>query len=170
MLQIARTRVGQRAVFHDHDLAEPLTFLDQTSVDLVVASLVFHYLRDWVPSLREIHRVLRPSGSVVMSIHHPAWDWRNHCPDDYFAFLQVSETWVQSHPVTFWRRPLTTATEAISESGFLIDRMVEARPQPELESRDPDGFHELMTGPFMIHMRLRPAQPDGSVAALRATR
>jgi ubiquinone/menaquinone biosynthesis C-methylase UbiE len=48
---------------------------------------VFHYLRDWVAPLRELHRVLRPTGSVVMSIHHPAWDWRNHCPEDYFAFL-----------------------------------------------------------------------------------
>jgi len=47
MLDIARTRVGSRAELHLHDLAEPLTFLKNASVDLVVASLVFHYLRDW---------------------------------------------------------------------------------------------------------------------------
>jgi ubiquinone/menaquinone biosynthesis C-methylase UbiE len=169
MLEIARSRVGQGAELHHHDLAEPLTFLDEASVDLVVASLVFHYLRDWVAPLRELRRVLRPSGSVVMSIHHPAWDWRNHCPEDYFAFIQVSETWVQSHTVSFWRRPLTTVTDAISEAGFLIDRLLEARPDPGLEVRDPDAFHELMTGPFLLHLRLRPAQPDGSVAAFGTT-
>jgi ubiquinone/menaquinone biosynthesis C-methylase UbiE len=91
MLEIARSRVGERAELHHHDVTEPLTFLEAASVDLVVASLVFHYLRDWVTPLRELHRVLRPTGSIVMSIHHPAWDWRNHCPEDYFAFLQVSE-------------------------------------------------------------------------------
>ncbi len=165
MLEIARSRVGDRAELHQHDLAEPLTFLENASVDLVVASLVFHYLRDWVAPLRELHRVLRPTGSVVMSIHHPAWDWRNHCPEDYFAFLQVSEVWIKGHLVTFWRRPLTAATDALSEAGFVIDRLVEARPSPELEMRDPRAFQELMSGPFFMHLRLRPAQPDGSVAA-----
>jgi ubiquinone/menaquinone biosynthesis C-methylase UbiE len=169
MLEIARSRIGDRAELRHHDLAEPLTFLEDASVDLVVASLVFHYLRDWVAPLRELHRVLRPTGSVVMSIHHPAWDWRNHCPEDYFAFLQVSEVWVEPHEVTFWRRPLTAITEAISDSGFLIDRLVEARPSPELERRDPSAFEELTTGPFFLHLRLRPAQPDGSVAGRGST-
>jgi ubiquinone/menaquinone biosynthesis C-methylase UbiE len=169
MLEIARSRVGDRAELHHHDLAEPLAFLENASMDLVVASLVFHYLRDWVAPLREIHRVLRPSGAVVMSIHHPAWDWRNHCPEDYFAFLQVSEVWVEPHTVTFWRRPLTAVTESISDAGFLIDRLVEARPSPELERRDPVAFRELTTGPFFLHLRLRPAQRDGSVAGLGTT-
>jgi SAM-dependent methyltransferase len=169
MVEIARSRVGDRAELHHHDLTEPLTFLEDASVDLVVASLVFHYLRDWVAPLCELHRVLRPTGSVVMSIHHPAWDWRNHCPEDYFAFLQVSEVWVEAHTVTFWRRPLTAATDAVSEAGFLIDRLVEASPNPELEIRDPSAFQELTTRPYFMHLRLRPAQPDGSVAACGGT-
>jgi ubiquinone/menaquinone biosynthesis C-methylase UbiE len=164
MLEIAHSRVGDRAELHHHDLAEPMTFMEDTSVDLVVASLVFHYLRDWVAPLRELHRILRPTGSLVMSIHHPSWDWRNHCPEDYFAFLQVSEVWVEPHAVTFWRRPLAAVTDALSEAGFLIDRLVEARPSPELEKRDPSAFQELTTGPYFMHLRLRPAQPDGSVA------
>ncbi len=165
MLEIARSRV-KGAELHHHDMAEPLAFLEDASIDLVVASLVFHYLRDWVAPLRELHRMLRPTGCVVMSIHHPAWDWRNHCPEDYFAFLQVSEVWVTPHPVTFWRRPLTAVTGAISEAGFVIERLVEATPNPELRTRDPSAFHELTTGPFFMHLRLRPAQRDGSVAPL----
>ena len=89
-----------------------------------------------------------------------------HCPEDYFAFLRVSEVWVKPHTVSFWRRPLTAATDAISEAGFLIDRLVEARPNPELEKRDPSSFQELSTAPCFIHLRLRPAQLDGSVAGL----
>src|SRR5450755_882351 len=143
MLEIAHSRVGDGAELHLHDLAEPLTFLVDASMDLVVESLGSHYLLDWVAPLRELLSVLRPTGSVVMSIHHPAWDWRNHCPEDYFAFLQVSEVWVEPHTVTFWRRPLTAATEAVSDAGFLIDRLVEARPNPELEKRDPSSFQEL---------------------------
>jgi hypothetical protein len=64
----------------------------------------------------------------------------------------VSEVWVKPHTVTFWRRPLTAATDAVSEAGFLIDRLIEAKPIPET------------TGPFFMHLRLRPAQLDGGVA------
>jgi ubiquinone/menaquinone biosynthesis C-methylase UbiE len=164
MLEVAQSRIGDRADLRVHDLTEPLAFVEDASVDLVVASLVFHYLRDWVEPLRDLHRVLRPAGSMVMSIHHPAWDWRNHCPEDYFAIRQVSEVWVKPFPVTFWRRPLTAAMGAISQAGFTIDRLVEARPDPELEKRDPAAFQELTTSPFLMHVRLRPVQQDGSVA------
>lgn len=37
MLEIARSRIGERAEVHHHDLVEPLTFLVDASVDLVVA-------------------------------------------------------------------------------------------------------------------------------------
>lgn len=67
MLEIARSRVGDSAELHHHDLAEPLTFLEDANVDLVVASLVFHNLHDWVGPLPELHGILRPTGSVVMS-------------------------------------------------------------------------------------------------------
>jgi ubiquinone/menaquinone biosynthesis C-methylase UbiE len=167
MLDLARARTKGRADLRIHDLAEPLPDVADASVDLVVASLVFHYLRDWVAPLRELHRVLRPTGTVVMSVHHPAWDWRNHCPEDYFAFIEVSEVWIEPHPVHFWRRPLSAATEAISEAGFVIERLVEARPVPELEARDPEAFAQLMAGPYFLHLRLRPLQPDGSVATPR---
>ncbi len=130
-----------------------------------MASLVLHYVRDWQVPLSEFHRVLRPTGSVVFSTHHPAWDWRNHCPDDYFAFLQVSEVWIPPYPVTFWRRPLTAITDAIATADFVIERLVEAQPLPELEQRDPTAYRELSTSPLFLHMRLRPPQRDGSVCA-----
>ena len=36
----------------------PLAFASDASFDLVVASLVLHYLRDWIGPLRELRRVL----------------------------------------------------------------------------------------------------------------
>jgi hypothetical protein len=47
--------------------------------------------------------------------------------------MQVTETWHkggQPFEVTFWRRPLTAITAAISSAGFLIDRLVEPAPLP----------------------------------------
>jgi hypothetical protein len=80
----------------------------------------------------------------------------------------VSEVWVPPFPVTFWRRPLSAITATIADCQFVMERIVEARPLPELAERDPATYRELASEPFFLHMRLRPLQPDGSVApALR---
>jgi SAM-dependent methyltransferase len=156
MVRLATERLGERANILTADLAEPLPFAD-ASFDLVVASLVLHYLADWAAPLAEFRRVLAPAGTVVFSTHHPAWDWQLHSPDNYFAVMQVTETWHkggQPFDVTFWRRPLTAMTAAVTEAGFIIDQLVEPAPQPELQRRDPRAYHELQTEPAFLFFRL----------------
>uniref|UniRef100_UPI0013A57A5B class I SAM-dependent methyltransferase n=1 Tax=Pseudomonas aeruginosa TaxID=287 RepID=UPI0013A57A5B len=75
LLDIARARLGEQVQWVRHDLTEPLHWLPDRSVDHVLMALVIHSLEDPVPALREIHRVLRDTGSVVLSTHHPASDW-----------------------------------------------------------------------------------------------
>jgi ubiquinone/menaquinone biosynthesis C-methylase UbiE len=157
MVRLARQRVGDRAQILTADLAEPLAFLPDASADLIVASLVLHYLADWTAPLAEFHRVLTPGGAVVFSTHHPAMDWQLHSSDDYFAVKQVTETWHkggQPFDVTFWRRPLTAMTAAISSAGFVIDRLVEPDPSPELRQRDPQDYDKIRTRPRFLFFRL----------------
>jgi len=133
MIRLASERLGDRARLLTADLSDPLTFAADASVDLVVASLVLHYLADWTAPLAEFHRVLAPGGTVVFSTHHPAMNWQLHSPEDYFAIMQVTETWHkggQPFDVTFWRRPLTAMTAAITSAGFVIDQLVEPAPLP----------------------------------------
>jgi SAM-dependent methyltransferase len=163
MVRLATERVGRRARILIADLAEPLSFAADASADLVVASLVLHYLADWAAPLREFHRILAPNGAVVFSTHHPAMDWQLHSRADYFAVKQVTETWTkdgQPFDVTFWRRPLTAMTAAIAEAGFVIDRLVEPAAVPELRHRDPDDYQRLLTSPVFLFFRLakRPAR------------
>ncbi|HUB70571.1 MAG TPA: class I SAM-dependent methyltransferase, partial [Acidimicrobiales bacterium] len=131
MLGLARSLVGEKATLVLADLAKPLPFEDAT-FDVVVASLVLHYVRDWALALRELRRVLSQDGAVVFSTHHPTLDWVL-APEGYFALKQVTETWTKGgrdFEVTFWRRPLTAMCQAISEAGFLIERLVEPEPSP----------------------------------------
>ena len=164
MVRLARDRVGDRALVRNADLAEPLDIAD-ASIDLVVASLVLHYLADWAGPLAEFHRVLAPRGAVVFSTHHPAMDWQLHSPEDYFAVKQVTEAWTrdgQSFDVTFWRRPLTAMTEAISGAGFVIDQLVEPPPAAELRQRDPTSHGKIRMSPRFLFFRLvkRSFTPD----------
>lgn len=71
MVALARRTVGGRADILVADLAKPLSFAADHSFDLVVASLVLHYVEDWQHVFTEIRRVLAPGGVVVFSTHHP---------------------------------------------------------------------------------------------------
>lgn len=155
LLQIARDSLGDKATFLNADLSQTLSFADDNSFDLVGSSLVMHYIRDWVPVLTEFHRVLAPGGAVVFSTHHPAMDWQAHSPEDYFAIKQVTEDWRRGGTVTFWRRPLTAMTSAISAAGFVVDELLEAAPDPALRESDPRRFESLSTQPTFLHFRLR---------------
>jgi SAM-dependent methyltransferase len=71
---LAQARLGGRAAFHVADIAAPLPLSGSGTFDLVVASLVLHYVLDWTMPLREFARVLRPGGALVLSTHHPLHD------------------------------------------------------------------------------------------------
>jgi SAM-dependent methyltransferase len=160
MADLARQRIGDRARVIVADLAQPLTFAKDGEFEIVVASLAMHYIYDWVAVFKEIRRVLAPRGRFVFSTHHPSMDWPIHSPDDYFAIKQVTEEWEKgagTFEVTFWRRPLTAMCESIASAGFMIERLVEPEPLPQLADRDPAMFAVLRTRPRFLFFRLRPA-------------
>jgi ubiquinone/menaquinone biosynthesis C-methylase UbiE len=157
MVTLARNQVGDKARFLVADLGRPLSFAGDDSFDLVVASLVLHYVEDWPHVFREFRRVLAPAGVVVFSTHHPTMDWE-HSPDDYFATKQVTERWHKGSAefdVTFYRRPLTAMTHAISSSRFVIEQLVEPEPVPELRDRDPAAYELIRTKPRFLFFRLK---------------
>ena len=94
MLVRARARVPS-GTFAVADLSEPLA-LEDGAFDVVVASLVLHYLQDWGPTLRELRRVLRPGGTLVFSTHHPARAIELSRTNDYFATELVVDRWTLS--------------------------------------------------------------------------
>jgi SAM-dependent methyltransferase len=163
MAGLARERAGERAEVLVADLSRPLPFAASGGYDLVVASLVLHYVRDWAAVLGEFRRVLTPAGAVVFSTHHPTMDWPEHSPEDYFAIRQITETWETESgefDVTFWRRPLTAMTEAIAAAGFVIERLTEPEPAARLAELDPRADRLIRTQPRFLFFRLRPAPPE----------
>jgi 2-polyprenyl-3-methyl-5-hydroxy-6-metoxy-1,4-benzoquinol methylase len=73
MVELARHAVGGRADLLVADLSQPLEFAADGSFDLVVASLVMHYVRHWEAVLAEFRRVVKPSGAVVFSLITRSW-------------------------------------------------------------------------------------------------
>ncbi|WP_425468538.1 class I SAM-dependent methyltransferase [Pseudonocardia cypriaca] len=145
MLALARRRLGGDADLHQVDLRDPLPF-DEGVFDVVVSSLVLHYVEDWNPTLAELRRVLRPGGRLIASVDHPFVAYTIHEPrPDYFATTSYTFDWTfgrQTVPMKFWRKPLHAMTGAFTAAGFRISticssssRLRRETPQPLPRSR-----------------------------------
>jgi SAM-dependent methyltransferase len=159
MLEYARGKAGE-ADLRLHDLREPLDFLKDDSVDLVLATLVMGYVEDWGPVLAEFRRVLRDDGALMMSTEHPTLDFvKDFVMKDYWA-VELTEIWWTGfgEPVLVpgYRRPLQAITDAIADAGFYVDRLVEARPTEDYRRADPEGYEDVKWRPSFLCIRAVP--------------
>ncbi|MCC6613032.1 MAG: class I SAM-dependent methyltransferase [Anaerolineae bacterium] len=170
-IAIARKRLGERATILRHDLREPLAFAADASYDLVFSNLVFDYLPDLAPVLREIARVLVPGGTFVTCFGHPTGDWvlalsgrltMDDAPD-YFALQAFDFAWGgfgEPRPVVrSYRRPLSAILMPLIESGLVLDGMIEAQPTEAFRDADPADYERHMRSPTFLALRAR--RPGG---------
>lgn len=153
MIQVARAKVGDAADLRVQSLEESFDWVDNESIDVAISALVHHYINDRMGFLREIHRMLRPDGVFVISTHHPAGDW-HRLGGSYFTVEPVTERWSTGWEITAWRMPLTQMTAEFAEAGFLIQRLVEPSPRPDMAKTHPESFERLSTEPGFILFQL----------------
>ncbi|WP_436927234.1 class I SAM-dependent methyltransferase [Halosimplex amylolyticum] len=140
---------------HQADLTEPLAFLDEGSVDLVVSQLVLEHIPDWRPVFAEFARVLRPDGLFVFSTGNPVSGWNG--PDDaeaYFETEKLTQDWGEMQPRNY-RRPLAEHLNPLAEAGFAIERFLEPTPDPAYREVDPEKYERLTTLPRWECVRAR---------------
>jgi SAM-dependent methyltransferase len=145
MAKLAEERVPSGR-FRTHDLADPLDWLTDESVDLVLFALALEYVDDRTRALRELRRVLRPDGALVLSRQHPTGDWLRH-GGNYFDARVIEETWSQGWRVRYWLAPLEQTCEELHEAGFLIERLLEPRPTLAAADIDRDNYERLNREP-----------------------
>lgn len=152
MVDIARRRLGDTAELRVADLTDPLPF-DDDSFDVACASLVLHYLRDWVPPLSEIRRVLRPGGRLVASVNHPLAFAMTE--NRYFGIEQYEFTHTfagREASLFMWHRTLDDIYQAVNASGLRIVSLHEpavADDTPQ-ELLPPSGTRRFISFLFLV--------------------
>lgn len=136
------------------DLAGTLPFAADV-FDGVVSPLVLHYMRDWRPALREMHRVMKPGAWLLFSTHHPAADAAHFGTTDYAATERVADHWDWVGDVEFYRRPLSEIVGSVIESGFTIEKLVEPEPTAEFRASSPESWERLMRQPEFLILLVR---------------
>jgi SAM-dependent methyltransferase len=161
MLRLAGERVRGPVTFRRHDLQTPMTWAADGEFDVALMPLVLHHLDNRTAALREVARVLRPGGRLVVSTHHPTSDWLR-LGASYFTVEKVRERWNRGWDVTYWRLPLDVTCDEFRDSGFLIERIHEPRPSGQLRERYPDTADRLSIAPAFIVFSLVKAPSDAA--------
>ncbi|HUT81908.1 MAG TPA: class I SAM-dependent methyltransferase [Candidatus Bathyarchaeia archaeon] len=158
MVAYTKERIGTKAEILVADISKPLTFTEDKSFDIIVASLVLHYIDNWLPVFKEFQRILKDDGSIVISIHHPHADWLWHKKTNYFTKELYEDTWqIEGKPykVSYYHRTLANIFAIFKKNNFYVDVLLEPFPVPEAKEIDPVIYENLITEPRFLFIRLR---------------
>jgi SAM-dependent methyltransferase len=129
------------ATFLHHDLEQPLPFAD-ASFDLAVMALVYHHLYNRRQLLAELRRVLRPGARLLVSTTHPAGEQR-WLGGSYYEGGRVDAPVGERFRINFERMTVERFVNELLDGGFVLERLLEPRPDEALRAVDPVEFERL---------------------------
>lgn len=158
MVKYTKKKMGSKAKVLIADISKPLDFLEDNSIDMIIASLVLHYISNWLPVFSEFNRILKKNGSIVISVHHPHADWKWFNKTNYFKKELYEDSWTidgKSYPVNFYHRTLTNMFAIFRKNGFFVDILLEPFPIPEAKEVDARIYETLLSNPHFLFLRLK---------------
>lgn len=158
MIEMAKKRVGNKAEIIRADLNEPLNFIEDESVDVVLSSLTLHYIKNWYVVMNEFNRILKKAGYLVFSVHHPFMDYTVFKKENYFLTELLDDEWETNRGkvrVQFYRRPLSNIITSVIDAGFIIEKLLEPMPIEKFKIEQPSTYDRLTKKPQFLFIRAR---------------
>ena len=148
-----------------------------SSFDFAYSSLAMHYLKDWKPILKNIHRMLKPRGEFLFSTNHPIYWGAEVITDgdrksrllgyeknrgrltktygDYYVTYPTDAVLPDGIHIRYYHKPLTSIFREIRESGFLIDSFIEPKPTKGMRFADADNYKLYSKIPLFMIFKLK---------------
>lgn len=145
-------------------IVSPLEKIDlkRGEYDLVLSSLVFHYIENLENLFQKIFNFLKDKGKFIFSVEHPIFtaygnqDWfynqkeEKACwPVDNYFYQGKREAIFLGEKVTKYHHTLTGYVSTLLKAGFVIDNIVEPMPSKEMLKEFPEMKEELRR-PMML--------------------
>lgn len=158
MIEMTKKRVGNKAKIVRADLNKQLDFIEDNSQDIIVSSLVLHYIKEWKHLMNEFNRVLKKEGQLIFSVHHPFMDFTYFKRENYFLTELLNDEWQTNDrkvKVQFYRRPLNQIIAPVINTGFIIDKLLEPMPTEQFKINQPNTYDRLTKKPQFLFIRAK---------------
>ncbi|MBZ9626140.1 class I SAM-dependent methyltransferase [Clostridium sp. FP2] len=158
MIEMTKKRVGKKAEIIRADLNDPLNFIEDESLDIVLSSLTLHYIKNWDVVMSEFNRILENDGQLIISIHHPFMDFTAFNRENYFLTELLDDEWNTNNgkvKVQFYRRPLSKIITSIIDAGFIIEQILEPMPIEQFKIELPNVYDKLTKKPQFLFIKAR---------------
>ncbi len=156
MLEFARERVGDKAKLFKAAFEDEFTFLEENFFDGIISALAITYVEDLESLFTKFNKVLKDGAWFVFSTEHPFFRYKYFALENYFNTKKVETKWTgfdEEVLMTSYYHSLSTIIEALSNSGFVIERVIEPKPTRDFEKADKKGYDKLMKFPLFICFR-----------------
>jgi SAM-dependent methyltransferase len=158
MVEITKKRIQNKCPVIQADINNKLDFIHDGSIDIVLASLVLHYIKNIDKVYFEINRILRTSGEIIFSIHHPLMEFVYFKRENYMATELLEDDWKMGEEeikVQFYRRPLSKTLQPLIDNGFSIEKILEPEPTQEFKEKLPEAYERLLKRPDFLFIKAR---------------
>jgi SAM-dependent methyltransferase len=158
MTELLTSRIkSANLTLHSADISKPMPFLASESYDVAIGSLVLHYIKDWNPLLKELHRVMKAGGRIFITTHHPFNMYLYLKPESYYDFKLVEDTWGKPESrfrVHYYIRPLSEMLQPLLHSELTINAIEEMQPDKSLKENHLALYKRLTERPGFLYIEL----------------
>jgi SAM-dependent methyltransferase len=158
MVEATKQRTQNKCQTIQADINNGFDFIENGHFDIVLASLVLHYIKDINKTYMEINRILKIDGSIIFSTHHPLMEFIYFKRENYLDIELLDDEWNmegEKIKIQFYRRPINKLLQPLIDNGFFIENILEAEPTEEFKEKLPEKYEQLMKRPNFLFIKAR---------------
>lgn len=161
MIEKAKTMTKSNIITYRCQALEDIDFA-RDSFDIILSSLVLHYVEDYRGLVKQCYTLLQKGGTFIFNVEHPVFTAEGHenylydqegkiiCyPVNNYFYEGQRQTDFLGEKVIKYHRTLTTYLDELLQNGFLLERILEPQPSAEMMKKIPAMVDE-MRRPMML--------------------
>jgi len=163
MLEVAMSENSDDKIIYSNISMEDIKKIE-TKFDVVISSLAVHYISNFKKLTQDVFNLLNDNGVFIFSQEHPlttapvkGWSWvkdedgnkLHYCLSDYSLTGERKVSWIVDEVIKY-HRTFSDIINALTESGFYIDKMIEPIPSEEIINKIPAYKYDYHKPDFLV--------------------